>query len=63
MHAGFLMATGYKMNLVLTGAQDFEDECLRPGLSEKLSQMGLALLKQVSSHKGLTYATPFLAYD
>jgi hypothetical protein len=48
------------MLVVLTDVQDFEDECLKPGHSEKLSQMGLALLKQVSSHKGLTYVYHFL---
>lgn len=31
-----------------------EDECVRPDPSEKLSQLGLALLKFVSSHRGLT---------
>ncbi|KIW01288.1 uncharacterized protein PV09_07328 [Verruconis gallopava] len=34
--------------------EDFEDECLKPGPSEKLNQIALALLKNVSSHKGLT---------
>jgi hypothetical protein len=60
MRAGFSMATTYTMIFLLTDAQDFEDECLKPGHSERLSQMGLALLKQVSSHKGLTYASSFL---
>jgi hypothetical protein len=36
--------------------QELESECLKPGPSEKLAQIGLALLKHVSSHKGLTYA-------
>ena len=36
--------------------QELESECLKPGSSEKLAQIGLALLKHVSSHKGLTYA-------
>ncbi|KAJ4367383.1 hypothetical protein N0V83_006965 [Neocucurbitaria cava] len=31
-----------------------ETECLKPQPSEKLAQIGLALLKHVSSHKGLT---------
>ncbi|KAF2002858.1 hypothetical protein P154DRAFT_392315, partial [Amniculicola lignicola CBS 123094] len=34
--------------------EDLENECLRPQPSEKLAQIGLALLKHVSSHKGLT---------
>ncbi|KAF2739934.1 hypothetical protein EJ04DRAFT_260993 [Polyplosphaeria fusca] len=33
---------------------DLESECLKPEPSEKLAQIGLALLKHVSSHKGLT---------
>jgi hypothetical protein len=38
----------------LTRAQELESECLKPQASEKLAQIGLALLKHVSSHKGLT---------
>ncbi|KAF2691189.1 hypothetical protein K458DRAFT_426547 [Lentithecium fluviatile CBS 122367] len=34
--------------------EDLETECLKPQPSEKLSSIGLALLKHVSSHKGLT---------
>jgi hypothetical protein len=34
--------------------QELETECLKPQPSEKLAQIGLALLKHVSSHKGLT---------
>ena len=34
--------------------QDLEHECLLPHPSEKLAQIGLALLKVVSSHRGLT---------
>jgi hypothetical protein len=34
--------------------QDLEHECLLPYPSEKLAQIGLALLKVVSSHRGLT---------
>lgn len=34
--------------------QELEAECLTPTPSEKLAQIGLALLKWVSSHKGLT---------
>ena len=40
--------------LVLTVSQDLEAECLKPEPSEKLSEIGLALLKYVSSHRGLT---------
>ena len=39
----------------LTHTQELEAECLKPQPSEKLAQIGLALLKHVSSHKGLTY--------
>jgi len=34
--------------------ETLESECLKPQPSEKLAQIGLALLKHVSSHKGLT---------
>jgi hypothetical protein len=34
--------------------QDLEHECLLPHPSAKLAQIGLALLKVVSSHRGLT---------
>ncbi|KAF2842439.1 hypothetical protein M501DRAFT_417604 [Patellaria atrata CBS 101060] len=34
--------------------EEMESECLKPTHSERLSQVGLALLKYVSSHKGLT---------
>ncbi|KAF2722831.1 hypothetical protein K431DRAFT_265967 [Polychaeton citri CBS 116435] len=34
--------------------EDLEAECLKPGPSERLAQVGLALLKLVSSHRGLT---------
>lgn len=34
--------------------QEMESECLMPQPSQKLAQVGLALLKHVSSHKGLT---------
>ncbi|USP74292.1 hypothetical protein yc1106_01566 [Curvularia clavata] len=34
--------------------EELESECLKPTPSEKLAQIGLALLKHVSSHKGLT---------
>ncbi|KAL8736168.1 MAG: hypothetical protein Q9166_000323 [cf. Caloplaca sp. 2 TL-2023] len=33
---------------------DLETECLKPGTSDKLMEIGLALLKCVSSHRGLT---------
>ncbi|KAL1604671.1 hypothetical protein SLS59_003866 [Nothophoma quercina] len=36
--------------------EELESECLKPGPSEKLASIGLALLKHVSSHKGLTPA-------
>ncbi|PVH98786.1 hypothetical protein DM02DRAFT_29961 [Periconia macrospinosa] len=34
--------------------EDLETECLQPQPSEKLAEIGLALLKHISSHKGLT---------
>ena len=34
--------------------QTLEHECLKPGPSEKLKEIGLCLLKNVSSHRGLT---------
>ncbi|KAG5299448.1 PHD finger domain-containing protein [Histoplasma capsulatum G186AR] len=34
---------------------ELESECLKPGPSEKLLDIGLTLLKFVSSHRGLTY--------
>ncbi|KAL4874330.1 hypothetical protein BJY04DRAFT_225121 [Aspergillus karnatakaensis] len=37
------------------GIDDLETECLKPGPSEKLSEIGLCLLKWVSSHRGLTF--------
>ncbi|GAD95670.1 PHD finger domain protein [Paecilomyces variotii No. 5] len=36
------------------GIEDLETECLKPGPSEKLLDIGLSLLKFVSSHRGLT---------
>ncbi|KAL8776637.1 MAG: hypothetical protein Q9203_003112 [Teloschistes exilis] len=36
--------------------EDLENECLKVGPSEKLVEIGLALLKCVSSHRGLTPA-------
>ncbi|KAL2423402.1 hypothetical protein ABEF95_008175 [Exophiala dermatitidis] len=35
--------------------EDFENECLKPGYSEKLEEIGLTLLKWISSHRGLNY--------
>ncbi|KIW18765.1 hypothetical protein PV08_03054 [Exophiala spinifera] len=35
--------------------EDFEEECLKPGYSEKLEEIGLTLLKWISSHRGLDY--------
>lgn len=40
---------------MLTAPQDLEAECLNPQPSPKLAEIGLALLKHVSSHRGLTY--------
>ncbi|KAL3480610.1 hypothetical protein BJX99DRAFT_219878 [Aspergillus californicus] len=37
------------------GIEDLEDECLKPTPSEKLLEIGLCLLKWVSSHRGLTF--------
>ncbi|KAL6239064.1 hypothetical protein BDW75DRAFT_199499 [Aspergillus navahoensis] len=37
------------------GIEDLENECLKPGPSEKLLEIGLCLLKWVSSHRGLTF--------
>jgi hypothetical protein len=42
----------------LMTCQDLEHECLRPEASEKLAEIGLALLKFVSSHRGLTCVEP-----
>ncbi|KAL4953914.1 hypothetical protein BDW69DRAFT_148700 [Aspergillus filifer] len=37
------------------GIEDLEKECLKPEPSEKLLEIGLCLLKWVSSHRGLTF--------
>ncbi|KAE8135643.1 hypothetical protein BDV38DRAFT_134337 [Aspergillus pseudotamarii] len=37
------------------GIEDLETECLKPGSSEKLLEIGLCLLKWISSHRGLTF--------
>ncbi|XHG01365.1 hypothetical protein AWENTII_004750 [Aspergillus wentii] len=37
------------------GIDDLETECLKPGSSEKLLEIGLCLLKWISSHRGLTF--------
>ena len=37
-------------------SQDLETECLMPGPSDKLEEIGLTLLKWISSHRGLSYA-------
>ncbi|KAF2428680.1 hypothetical protein EJ08DRAFT_651048 [Tothia fuscella] len=50
----YLFNFGKAVKLEDMDVDDFEDECLKPGASEKLAQMGLQLLKNVSSHKGLT---------
>lgn len=51
------MATAIEGGDVLTllFVQDLETECVKPQPSEKLAQIGLQLLKYVSSHRGLTY--------
>ncbi|KAF2638032.1 hypothetical protein P280DRAFT_456837 [Massarina eburnea CBS 473.64] len=36
------------------GIAELETECLKPQSPEKLAEIGLALLKHISSHKGLT---------
>ena len=36
--------------------QDLEAECVKPEPSQVLSDIGLALLKYISSHRGLKYA-------
>lgn len=40
--------------LMYDSTQDLETECLKPESSQVLSDIGLALLKYVSSHRGLT---------
>lgn len=40
--------------IILIVMQMLEIECIKPGNSQILSEIGLALLKYVSSHKGLT---------
>jgi hypothetical protein len=35
--------------------QDFENECMKPERSERLEEIGLTLLKWISSHRGLEY--------
>ncbi|PYH42099.1 putative PHD finger domain protein [Aspergillus saccharolyticus JOP 1030-1] len=37
------------------GIEDLENECMKPESSEKLLEIGLCLLKWVSSHRGLTF--------
>lgn len=39
---------------MLTLHQEFEDMCMLPEHAGKLADLGLALLKYVSSHRGLT---------
>jgi hypothetical protein len=36
-------------------AQELETECLKSGPLDKLEEIGLTLLKWISSHRGLTY--------
>jgi len=52
--------TYFVMEQGLIEMQELESECLKPGPSEKLAAIGLALLKHVSSHKGLTYVPTYL---
>jgi DNA-directed RNA polymerase len=35
--------------------QDLEDECMKPEPSHRLLEIGLCLLKWISSHRGLTF--------
>lgn len=55
-HASVHVPNTILMDQALIEMQELESESLKPGPSEKLAQIGLALLKHVSSHKGLTYA-------
>lgn len=41
--------------LTMNRRQEFELECLKPEPSRRLQEVGLQLLKYVSSHRGLTY--------
>lgn len=54
-------ALGRKLDPALTvrllRLQDLEVECLKPEPSEKLLEIGLCLLKWISSHRGLTYGS------
>ncbi|KAE9965467.1 hypothetical protein BLS_007626 [Venturia inaequalis] len=50
----YLFFFGKAVKLEDLDVEDFEDECIKPTTSERLKQIGLALLKFVSSHKGLT---------
>lgn len=52
----FIFGKAVKIDEDLT-IEDLETECLKPEPSEKLSEIGLALLKYVSSHRGLTLDT------
>lgn len=48
--------TGHVKEMIDNFLQDFETECLRPGSSQKMEEIGLQLLKWISSHRGLKYA-------
>ncbi|KAF1814256.1 hypothetical protein P152DRAFT_456485 [Eremomyces bilateralis CBS 781.70] len=50
----YLFTFGRAVKVVDTDIEDFEEKCLAPDRSSKLGEIGLALLKNVSSHKGLT---------
>ncbi|KAI9761604.1 MAG: hypothetical protein M1835_008148 [Candelina submexicana] len=43
--------------------EDLEKECLKSGHSDKLAELGLALLKFVSSHRGLTQSNSPEIFD
>lgn len=53
-HTLYLLISGIRLIIYFLGLQDLESECIKTDPSEKLAEIGLALLKNVSSHKGLT---------
>lgn len=46
------------MGSKLSPSQELETECVKSSPSEKLPELGLTLLKHVSSHRGLTWVIP-----
>ena len=54
---GALPVRLYFVQIADTFYQDFESACLNPAPSEKLEDIGLTLLKWISSHRGLTSVT------